>query len=239
VQEAPPHLLVELGQFPGDGDPTPAAQHGRQVGQRGRDPVGRLVEDERPLLVDQLGQALAAGPGLAGQEALEHEAGRWQAGGHQGGHGRRRTGHHFDPEPVPGGGPHQALPRVTDARHTGVGHHRHPLAPGQAGQDLLHPLGLVVVVDHQQLPGPDAGVLEEAAGAAAVLAGHDVGLGQLLHGPGRQVPEVADGGADQHEGGDGHAFTSSRSPGRSSQCAKAPPSASITQRALRHGRPIR
>ena len=61
--------------------------------------------------------------------------------------------------------------------------------------------GLGVVVDDEQRPALDAGVLEQLAGAAGVLAGDDVGPRQRLDGPGREVAEVADGRADQHERG--------------------------------------
>src|SRR5581483_9632102 len=82
--------------------------------------------------------------------------------------------------------------------------------------------------------GRDSESGEEGAGPAGVLGGNDVGAGQRLHRPGRDVAEVPDRGADEDDGRTGllglrHSFTSTVSPARSCQRSKAPAAASTTK----------
>ena len=94
---------------------------------------------------------------------------------------------------------HQPLAGVGDAGHAGVGHDRHPLAPAQAGQDPGTSRASVWSFTTTRRGRSTPGVLEEPSGAAGVLAADGVGRAQGLGRPGRQVAQVPDGRAHEHE----------------------------------------
>ena len=73
-----------------------------------------------------------------------------------------------------------------------------PARRGRAGAAPRPRPHLGVLVDHDQLGGPHATVLEEATGAAGVLAAQ-ASAWPRLDGPGRQVAEVADRRPDEHQ----------------------------------------
>ena len=83
-----------------------AAAGRRQVGQRRRNPAGRLVQDRGPLVGGNPGQALAALAAGSRQEALERPARAGDPAGDHRGQDRRRAGDRHDrarpPRPTPG-----------------------------------------------------------------------------------------------------------------------------------------
>ena len=118
-------------------------------------------------------------PGAAGREALEAEAVGGQAGQRQGrqdrgGAGRDRHGH---ARLV--GGDDEAVARVGDRGHAGVGDHEDAgAAPGRR-DEMGGPVAFIVLVEgHEAGDDADARALGEGAQAAGVLGGDDVGGGQ-------------------------------------------------------------
>ena len=76
--------------------------------------------------------------------------------------------------------------------------------PGVA-DELVGSGPLVVLVDGEEPAARrDAGVGEQPAGAAGVLRGDQVGVAEGLDGSRREVAEVPDGGADEHQPSFGH-----------------------------------
>jgi len=227
TERAAPDLLVDLGELARDGD-GPVTAHRQEVAQCGGQPGRRLQDDGGALLGGECGEPGAPRRALARQEPLHAEPRRRQAAGDEGGEDRRRPRHHHDLEAPVGGGGHQALARVRDPRQTGIGHDSHQ-APGRQPLEHLGDAGdLVVLVDRHE-PGPttDADGREERAGATGVLAADDVCFGERGPGPGREVPQVANGRPDEHEAPGSCAHEagrkSSRSPTARRHRSKLPP----------------
>ena len=91
-------------------------------------------------------------------------------------------------------------PGIGNQRRAGVGHQRDRLAGGEPRQQLRPRRGGVVLVVGRQRRG-DAVMVEQPAGHAGVLAGDQVGGGQRLQRPQRDVAQVADRGGDQVQTG--------------------------------------
>ena len=232
-QRAPPHLLVQLGQLAGDGDPAVGPARGHQVGQRPGDAVGRLVEHDRARLGRRprpVARCAAAPCGAGSPRTRTVPAGSpltTSAASAADGPGTTSTGCPARPPPRD-----QPLAGVGHAGHAGVGDERHPLAAGRGGRagGAISRASVCSLTDHERA-ALDAGERQQLAGAAGVLAAHDVGRGQRLGRPGREVAEVADRRADEHEPARcGHPLTSSWSPTCSRQRPNAPASASMTAR---------
>ena len=115
-----PDLLMQLGQFPAEGDAPLGAKSRREVVQRGAQLVGRFVEDDRPLLALQLGQPLPLLLFVHGQEPLEHPAGGILAGDCQRRDAGRCGRHRHHPDAPRQRIPHDDLAGVGDAGHPGV-----------------------------------------------------------------------------------------------------------------------
>ena len=144
-------------------------------------------------------QSFGAGRSLAGQEPLEHEPSRRQPADHQRGQRRRRARDDLDRVPGRHGRGDQPLAGsdtpgmpASDTSTT-----RSPRSRRSSRRGVSAHLG-VLVHDHERAP-LDAGERQELARAAGVLAAHDVGRGQRLGRPGREVAEVPDRRADEHE----------------------------------------
>ena len=139
------------------------AARGGEVGQRAGQAVGRLVEHDGAGLGGHAPPAARARPEpLRGRKPsnTKRPAGSpltTRAASAAEGPGTTSTGC-----PAATAAAHQALARVGDAGHAGVGHDRDPLAPGQAGEHPRRSRGLGVVVDDHEGPALDPGVLRAA-----------------------------------------------------------------------------
>ena len=96
-------------------------------------------------------------------------------------------------------GAHQALTRIADARGPGVGRHGDIPAVVEHREDLGHAGGLGVLVADRQADPADAGVLQQPARPAGVLAADQRRRGEGVASSHRQVAEVADRRGDQDE----------------------------------------
>ena len=196
----------------------------RRVGATGRDEVGegagqavrRLVEHDRAAFGGHRGHALGAARALARQEALEHEAAGRQPAGHQAGERGRRAGHDHDDVARPptaaatSRSPGSEMPGMPASLTTAT---RSPRSR-RASTSATAPAS-VWSFTTSSTGAPHTDVGEQPPGAPGVLARHRVGAAELLDGPGRQVAEVADRRADEHEGA-AHR-SSRRSPTRTPQ----------------------
>ena len=159
-----------------------AAQRGGQPPRRleGDDGLGRL---QHPLEL----------AGAARQEPLEAPAVGGQPRGDQRRRDRRRPGQHLDLDAALDAGPDQPVARVGEDRRAGVGEQRDPGA-------ALDRLGELRRRGSASLPSwletkrgrVEVEPLVEAAGAAGVLAGDEVGVGERLADPRGEVADVAD-----------------------------------------------
>ena len=131
-----------------------------------------------------------------GQEPLEGEAARGQAGHRQSVHGGAAAGDGQHLHAVFGAQAHQILAGVADGGHARVGHQGAGLASQQAGQDGLSGGGAVVLVIADQGLF-DVEVVQQLHRHAGILGGDEVGALQRFHGAGGEIPQVADGGGDQ------------------------------------------
>ena len=215
----------------------------------------RLVEDGRPRAGRRPRRAARRGPPAAGQEALEDEPGR-----RRGPLTTRRTtsaagpGHRGHLVAGIDGGPTNRPPGSEIAGVPGVGDERDVVALAEHLEHLGGPRRLGVLVGHGQAGAADPGVLQEAAGAAGVLAADEGGVAERLDRPRRQVAEVADrasrrGPAGRRRPSDRTPAHGRRpaSPSRSStsspidraQRSNTPAWASITHAASGRGGPMR
>jgi len=190
-------LLMALGELPGDPQGAVTEQL-QQILQERHQPMGRLEQHDRALLLRE-GQQGTAARGQAGrQESLEAEAPRGQAAAHQGGGDRAGPRHAHHRMAGGAGGGHQRLARIGDAGQARVADHGHGLTRRQGRQQLGFAGALVVLMEAQQ-PAADAEPLQQQAAAARVLAGDPVHPLQHPPRPGREVIAVADRGAHQIE----------------------------------------
>ena len=135
---------------------------------------------------------LEPGALVDGQEALEGEPACGEAGQGQGGDHGAGAGYHQHGDAVLRAEPDQILAGVGDGRHPGVRHQGAALARQEPAQDDGAALGLVVlIVAHQRALKAQVG--QQLQGNAGVLRRHKIRLFQGLHGPGRDVAQVADG----------------------------------------------
>ena len=95
---------------------------------------------------------------------------------------------------------HQLEARIGNERRAGVGHQRDRLARGEPRQELRpRRRGVVLVVGRQRRR--DAVVVEQLPRDPRVLAGDQVGRGEGLQRPQRDVAQVADRGGDEVQPG--------------------------------------
>ena len=189
-----------LGQLAAHRGGTVAAERLGHRDQGGLGAVRRLEEDHRPLLPRQRGQTARPLAGLAGQEALEAEAvDRQPADGESSEYGAG-PGHGGDPDVVLDRGHDEAVARVGDARHPGVGDQHHAVA-GEQRLEQHGGAGLLVALEvgHHATGDRDADVGAEALEPSGVLRGHDVRAGELGGQPGRRVAVLADRGAREDQ----------------------------------------
>ena len=158
----------------------------------------RFVKDQRARLVAQGLQAPAPRLAFRGQEPLEHEpvgrlAGRRQRGQHRGG-----TGYGDHANALGMGGRDQRESGVADRRRARVADQCHVIATQQPLDQLRYTVGLVVLVQRQQLRlDPEA--LQHASRVPGVLGGHDRDRCKHLAGAHAEIIEVANGGRDDIE----------------------------------------
>ena len=100
-------------------------------------------------------------------------------------------GQHLDLQPGRHAALHEHEPRVGDQRHAGVGDQRDDGAAPHPRDEIGGPLALVVLVVGDERRR-DAVALEQHAGPARVLAGHDVRVAQRGQHAQRDVLEVPD-----------------------------------------------
>ena len=176
---------------------------------------------------------LGAARALPGQEALEHEPTGGQPARHQRGDHRRRA--RAPPRPCTRRRPPPA-PAARRGRRCRACRRRSPPPPARRPRIRRSTSAMartsVWSLTVRSAGAPDAGVLEQAAGPPGVLAADERRTGQRLDRPRRQVAEVADRRADEHERARrpsaAQRSTTRRCPGTSPQRANAPASASIT-----------
>ena len=97
---------------------------------------------------------------------------------------------------VAAAGADEAESRVAERRGAGIAHDGHGLAGGEARDQLLGGLGLVVLVQADQGLPPDADQMQQMPGPPCVLSQDHVGLLQNLTGPRRKITKVAKRGGD-------------------------------------------
>ena len=154
------------------------------------------MKDQGALLVFQRLQPLPAVLLVDSQEALEGEAARGQAADGQGVHGGAAAGNGQHLHAVFRTQPHQVLPGIGDGGSAGVCHQgtgftcQQPLQNGLSGGDVV-----VLMVADQGLF--DLKVVQQLHGHPCVLRCDEVHGLQGLHGPGREVAQISDGGGDQ------------------------------------------
>ena len=154
------------------------------------------MEHHGPLLAGQLLQPGAALLFVGGQKSLEAEAPRGQARHRQGAHGGAAAGDGLHGDALLAAQAHQVLSGVADGRGAGVRHQGAALPAQQALRNGGAGGGpVVLMIADQGLP--DVKMVQQPQGHPGVLGGDKIGLGQSLHRPGRQVPQVADGRGHQ------------------------------------------
>ena len=166
----------------------------------------RLEEDDRAPLVGDVGEHAGALTRLAWEEAVEAEPVHRQA--------RHRERHEHGARSRDAGDAHpgldrsgdEAVARVGDGRHTGVGDDDDARAGDKALDEVGRAGRLVVLVVADDRPARrDREVGEQSPQAAGVLGRDDVGGGELLREARRGVAGVADRGGREDEGAGAHA----------------------------------
>ncbi len=189
--------LVDLRELARHGR-LPVAHGEEHLAERLGQPAGGFVEDERPRVVRERGEAGAALLRSSRQEALEAEARRVQAGGgeRRGEGDRAGDGDHV--EALRDRHPRDQRARVGDPRHPRVRDERDALPLSQEADQRARLLLLArAEVADQTLPHPVA--LEQVLRAARVLAGDEIDLAEDPQGAQGDILEVPDGRGDEVE----------------------------------------
>ena len=190
-QSAAEQFLVHLGQFPAH-QRGAVAQDLMHVRQRFPDPVRRLVEHQRAIIVLKLPQRLPPLALFRRQEALEHEPVGGQPADAQRGGGRGHSRNRRHRHPVLGRRPDQVIARVRDRRRARVRHQRDVLAGFQPLHQRggLGPFVAVMIAGEgcvDLVPG------EQLPGVPGIFRRDEVYLPQHAQGAQRDILQVADG----------------------------------------------
>ena len=199
-QGASHDILVGFRELPAYAGAACGAEALAQRPQGGAQSPGRLEEDHRPGLPDQLPDRPAEVAGSAGEESFEAEAVAGQAGSHESRQHGRRSGNHRHGDSRFGGSNDEPVPRIRHRGHSRVRDDDHlPPRRGQF-QKVGDPLILVVLVIGED---PASQAQAEAAGQGAkatrVLGGYHVGLLEFLPQARRGVVVVADGSGGEND----------------------------------------
>ncbi len=181
-----------LGELAGQARRTRLAQHDRQLGQGGADPVRGFIEDKRRAELAEPREQETPRARLARWEAGEIEIGRGQSRGHQGGEQGRRAGHRHHLRAQRNRGSDHAIARIRHRRRPRLGKQRYALARAQKGTGLLGALGFVGV-EAGLGATVDAVGRKQFARGAGVLGEHHVHAAQGFDRARREVIGVADG----------------------------------------------
>jgi hypothetical protein len=176
---------VDLGEFPAHHRLPVLAVCGRELGQRARQPAGRLEKDLGAAVGGELGEAPGALARAPGRKPLEAEPVGGQPGhGQRGGHrGRPRQRRH--PDARGRGRRDQAVARIADPWGARVGDQQDILARLQLAQQRRGPARLHrVVVGNHAGPQFDVQARRQPAQAAGVLGRDDGSSGELGRQPG-------------------------------------------------------
>ncbi len=200
-ERAPPHSSWSFVELAGRRRPPIGAAGGGEVGQGAGEPVGRLVEHDRARLARRPRASRAVRPEpLRGRNPSKTKRPVGSPLATSAVTAADGPGHDLDDVAGVDGGPHQPLAGIGDARHAGVGDHGDPLAPRQpvehAGDRARPRCGRS---PRRAARRATPACCEQPSGAPGVLAADGVGGRERLDGARRQVAEVADRGAHQHE----------------------------------------
>ena len=130
------NLLVELGQLAADGGRPIRSARAGEVGERRRDPPGRLEDDAATLVGRDPGQPLAPLAAAPRQEPLERPARAGDAARHERGQDGRRPGDRDDDAALPRPGPDELVARVAHAGRPGIGDQRQVAPAAQVLEQL-------------------------------------------------------------------------------------------------------
>lgn len=186
------NLLVNLGQFTRHSCPTRGPENSRQIGQRLANSVRCFEEHQGTRLLRQRLETLPALPRARRQKPFETKSIGGDPGDRQGGGDRSRPWNAAHLETLCSRLAHQSKPRVGQQRSPGIAHEHERSTRGQLRQHLAQPLALVVRMQRPE------GFFEAKQGqqlttATRILGKHQIGTGERLTRPRRQVAEIADG----------------------------------------------
>ena len=191
LQIRPENRLMLLGQLPADRY-LPVSQSFQQLLQRLHQPVGRLIERNRPRLCLQLLQNLAALLFVRRQKGLKgkapgSQAGKGQrrhtgAGSREGCHRNPRLRAHF----------HQLFSRIGDARHPRVRDKGDIFSFLKAGRQFapFFKLIILMIAGHGRV---DVKMIQQLDAVARILRRDQIHFPEYAHGPEGHVLQVSDG----------------------------------------------
>ena len=229
-----------LGQFPAHHRAPPRAEGIRRVQQPLVETVRRLEQDHGALLRGQDRQPGAPLPRFPRQEPLEAEPVAGQPGDRERGQDRRGPGNGGDRQVMVDARPHEAVSRVADRGHPGIGDQHHPLPGSNHVHQLRGPGSLVALeVGHHPRLRHHTKATQQGHEAASVLSRDHIsshqGLAQRRTGMGMR----SDRGGSQHQYASGRIHNRQPSVAPQSRCCSPTPDAASRLVDLAHGTPRR